>query len=219
MDDSLRHQAESARAKVVSGALRGQALLDLLGTVAPLERDAWVDALLAIEELPSDDGVLPPGSVPYLPCGVDEIIATVLEAPLKPDGDFVVLGSGLGRAAILAHLLSGSSVSGIEIQRHLVESARARCAALGLPLTFTHANAAEVELRGSTFFMYAPFNGDPLRRVLSRLEKLARRNPIVLCAVDVQFHDVAWLSPRPTSRIALTIYDSCGAGTAEPSVP
>ena len=212
MDDSLWRHAEKARAEVLSGTLRGQALLDVLRSIPPFDRDAWVDALLEIEELPLDDCWLPPGSVPYLPCGVEEIVATVLDAPLKPDGHLVVLGSGLGRAAILAHLLSGSRVSGIEIQQHLVDSARTRCAALGLPLSFAHANATEVELHGSTFFLYAPFNGDPLRRVLSRLETLARRRPIVICAVGLEFHE-AWLTPRPTSCVALTIYDSCGAGT------
>lgn len=188
--------------------LRGAALLELLLSIPALERDAWVDETLGLEAPPPDVD-LPRGAVPYLRCGVDEIIATVREVPIRSSDDFVDLGSGMGRVAILAHLLSGARASGIEIQEHLVRGAKARSAELALPaVSFVHANAADVELRGSIFFLYAPFNGEMLRRVLERLESASRRRPIVVCAVGVEFRDVAWLSPRETTSPSLAIYDS-----------
>jgi len=207
-DESLRLQARGARADIVAGALRGAALVELLLSIPVLERETFVDEMLGIEE-PPEVADLPRGSVPYLPCGVDEILATVREAPVRAGDAFVDLGSGLGRVAILAHLLSGARASGIEIQEALVRCARARCAELALAdVSFVHADATAVELDGSIFFLYAPFNGDVLRRALGRLEEVARRRPIVVCAVDLELHDASWLQPRKTSRVSLTLYDS-----------
>lgn len=209
MDDSLRLRALTARAEIASGVLRGMALLELLRSVPPFDRDAWVDELLGIEAPPPDSPDLPRGAVPYLPCGVEEILAMLAEAPVQAHDELVDLGSGLGRVAILAHLLTGARASGVEIQEPLVRSARARCAELALAdVSFVHGNAADTALDGSVFFLYAPFNGAMLARVLRRLEEVARRRPIVLCAVGLELPDVPWLLPRRSSNVALTLYDS-----------
>lgn len=188
--------------------LRGAALLEALTAVAPVDREAWIDRVLGIASPPPDLD-LPRGAVPYLPAGVDEIVAMVCEAPLRPNDELVDLGAGLGRVVILAHLLSGARAHGIELQAHLVERARATCAALHLPaVTFACANAAETELAGSVFFLYAPCNGDMLARVVARLEAVARGHRIVIATVDLELHDVPWLVARPSTRAALTLYDS-----------
>jgi SAM-dependent methyltransferase len=213
VNDSLRLRARTARAEIESGALRGAALLDLLLSIPFFDRDLWIDEVLGIEDPPPDIPDLPRGSVPYLPSGVEEILAMVLEVPIRPDDEIVDLGSGLGRVVILAHLLSGARASGVEIQEPLVRSSRARSAELGLSaVSFIHANAADAELDGSVFFLYAPFNGETLTRVLRRLENVARQRPIVLCAVGLEFHGVHWLSPRKTASVELTLYDSCVPG-------
>ncbi|GMU03787.1 class I SAM-dependent methyltransferase [Corallococcus caeni] len=202
-----------ARADLESGALRGDALRELLLSVPAFERDGWVDALLGFEEPPPDVADLPRGAVPYLPSGVDEILAMVAEVPLRPDDAFVDLGSGLGRVVMLAHLLSGARAQGVELQEPLVHRARARCAELALPrVSFVHANAADIELDGSVFFLYAPFNGEMLSAVLRRLEDVARRRPIVICTVDLELHGVPWLRERETGKVSLTLYDSCVRG-------
>jgi len=211
VDDSLRHRARTARAELGSGALRGAALLELLLSVPFLDRDAWTDELLGIEHPPPDIPDLPRGAVPYLPCGVEEILAMVREAPLRPGDELVDLGSGLGRVVILAHLLSGARARGVEIQEPLVQSARTRCAELDIDgISFVHANAADAELDGSVFFLYAPFNGEMLRRVLRSLEAVARRRPIVICAVALELRDVPWLLPRKSSCVSLMLYESRG---------
>jgi Histone methylation protein DOT1 len=209
MDDSLRLRARTARAEIISGALRGAALLDLLLSVPFLERDGWTHELLGIEDPPLDIPDLPRGSVPYLPSGVAEILAVVRDVPVGPDDEFVDLGSGLGTVVILAHLLTGSRARGVEIQEPLVHSARARCAELSLPrVSFVHADAAETELDGSIFFLYAPFNGKMLARALRRLEDVARRRRIIVCAVGLEFREVPWLAPRKSSHVSLMLYDS-----------
>jgi hypothetical protein len=202
-------RARSARDAIASGTLRGPALLALLLSVPVRDRDVWIDELLGLEEPPPDIPDLPRGSVPYLPAGVDEIVAMVVEAPVQADDELVDLGAGLGRAVILAHLLSGARGCGVEIQEPLVRAARARTAALNLAdVSFVHASAADVVPDGSIFFLYAPCNGEMLAAVVRGIEHVARRRPIVVCAVGLEFRDVAWLRPRKTSSVSLAMYDS-----------
>jgi SAM-dependent methyltransferase len=192
---------------------RGAQLLERILAVPPRDRDAWVDAQLGFPPPPPDVPGLPRGAVPYLPCGVAEIVALVREVPLREDDHLVDLGSGLGRAAIVAHLLSGATASGVEIQEPLVDSARRRSVELGLTrVSFVCANAADVAeaaLDGSVFFLYAPFNGALLAAVLARLEAIARRRRIVVGTVDLELPDVSWLVRRPRgASLALAVYDA-----------
>jgi hypothetical protein len=209
VNPSLHQSARLAHAEVVSGALRGSALVERFLAVPPADRDPWLDELLGFPALPADAPNLPPGVVPYLPSGVEEILTMVREAPVGAGDVLIDLGSGLGRALILAHLISGARGHGVAIQAHLVAGARALCAELGLgQITFDHANAAEVALNGSVFFLYAPCNGALLTRVLDRIQEVAERRPIVVGAVDFELRDVAWLKPRRSSCPSLMFYDS-----------
>jgi precorrin-6B methylase 2 len=165
--------------------------------------------MLGIDGVPEDMPDLPRGAVPYLPSGVEEILAMVRETPLKPDDELVDIGSGLGRVAIVAHLLSGARAVGIEIQEHLVRAARASAAELGLDaVSFVHANAADSVLDGTVFFLYAPCNGEMLERVVGRLEGAARRRRIAVCAVGVELRDAAFLALRSRCTPAMALYDS-----------
>jgi hypothetical protein len=65
-----------------------------------------------------------------------------------------------------------------------------------------------LELDGSIFDLYAPCNGEMLARVVRRLEDVARRRPIVVCTVGLEFQGVPWLLPRRSSSVSLSIYDS-----------
>jgi SAM-dependent methyltransferase len=184
--------------------LSGDALRDALLAMPAGDRDAWVDQLLGVAP-PPPDSALPPGAVPYLPCGVDEILAMMREVPLGPDDVFVDLGSGLGRVVMLVHLLSGARTVGIEIQPHLVEAARATSRDLGIDVTFERGDVLDASLAGNVFFLYAPFNGALLARVLEKLRHV--RRPFVVCAVDLVL-DVDWLVRRPSSHRALAVYDT-----------
>ncbi|MDX2086795.1 MAG: methyltransferase domain-containing protein [Kofleriaceae bacterium] len=172
------------------------------------DRDAWVDDFLGLPPLPPDEP-LPPGAVPNLPAGVAEILVALDAVPVTAADHFVDIGAGLGRVALLAHLLTGARAHGIELQASLVEHARSSAANLGLTgVTFEHANAEDVELDGNVVFLYAPCNGAMLRRVLARIEQLAQRRAIVVCAVDFELHDVPWLRARPALHHSITLYDA-----------
>ncbi|HEX5061262.1 MAG TPA: methyltransferase domain-containing protein [Kofleriaceae bacterium] len=207
VDETLQRRARTLRADIESGALRGGELLAVLRDVPFVDRDAWTDEVLGFAA-PPPDVQLPRGSVPYLPCGVDEIMAMVEAVPLRPTDEVVDLGSGLGRVVVLAHLLAGMKACGIEIQEHLVASARATAAALGLSaVSFVHANAADAVLDGSVFFLFAPFNGEMLANVVRRLEDLAQERSFVVCTVGIEL-DAPWLRRRVASHRTLVIYDT-----------
>lgn len=211
MNEDLRLRARVLRAEIIDGArgkkLRGHALADLIRDAPPRDRDTFVDEMLGFDHIPGDSE-LPRGGTPYLPCGVEEILRMVREVPLRPTDTFVDLGSGVGRVAILAHLVSGARAGGIEIQRPLVGVARERVEALRLPdVTFVLGNVVDVELDANVFFLYSPFGGDMLRAVLAKLEALARTRAIVVCTVDMELH-APWLVARRSTSLALTIYDS-----------
>src|SRR5262249_28728782 len=140
--DPDRHRVlmDRDRAAIIDGTLRGSALRALIEAQPYRDRDVFVDELLGIDQPPPDEP-LPRGAVPYLPCAVDEILAFARE--IGPTDRFVDLGSGLGRVAILVHLLTGAASRGIEIQQSLVDRSRALCAKLRLAVAFEHANAAE----------------------------------------------------------------------------
>jgi hypothetical protein len=207
MDPALELDARQAHAEVKAGGLRGEALAQRLSAVPWRERDAWVDVLLGLPEAPADVP-LPPGAVPYLPAGVDEILALVREAPLGGRDLLVDLGSGLGRVVLLAHLLSGARAHGVELQAPLVEAAEGCRRGLGLAgVSFEQADAGQAALAGSVFFLYSPFGAPTLHRVLARLEARAQSQPLVICTVGLELPAAKWLRPRAAKQASMAFYD------------
>ncbi|MGO9835280.1 MAG: class I SAM-dependent methyltransferase [Polyangiaceae bacterium] len=191
-------------------------LLDWLSSLPPGERDAAVERYLAIATpLPSH---APPGDhlTGYYPSGVAPIVRALLDVPVVADDVLVDLGAGLGKVVMLARLLTGATARGIEIQQALVDRARAAAAALGIDVCFTQGDVRDADLDdGTVFFLYAPFTGPVLERVLEHLHAVAKGRPIVVCALGIDLERSArWLVPRPTDAFWLTIYDS-----VVPSVP
>jgi SAM-dependent methyltransferase len=183
-----------------------------LAGVPARARDAWVDRAFGLDDLPADGPALPSGCVPYLPCSVDSLLQLVEHAPLRASDVFVDVGSGLGRAAALVHLLTGAPAVGLEIQPALVAAARALVARLGLPeVSFVDGDAPELAAplaRGSVFLLYCPFSGDRLERLLARLDPVARIRPIRICCVDLPLPPRDWLTLASTPSPALAIYQS-----------
>lgn len=176
------------------------------------DREAWLDALWNVVDLPADDASLPRGCVPYLPCAVATVLEAVCGAEIGANDVFVDVGSGLGRVAALVHLLTGATCLGLEIQPALVEAARERAEQLGLDrLRFVEGDAAELVTDigvGTVFFLYCPFGGTRLHRFVDGLEDIARARPIRVCCVGMPPLDGAWLEPLPTDDPELVVYVS-----------
>jgi SAM-dependent methyltransferase len=209
-----RHRSSALRAREL--AERGlhdrakfqAALLDVPSNA----RDAWLDLVLGLGELPDDGAALPRGCVPYLPCSVDALLAVIEHAGVTASDVFVDLGSGLGRPLALVHLLTGASAIGIEIQPALVHGARELATRLQLSkLQFLEGEAAELTgsvAVGTVFFLYCPFGAERLAKVLQQLEELARTMPLRIGCVDLPLPSCTWLTPEPTPLENVAIYRS-----------
>jgi SAM-dependent methyltransferase len=212
VEASHRESAERIRSQIESGLRDPSLFRAALLNVPPAERDEWVDRVFGLGELPDDGPELPKGCVPYLPCSVDALLRVVEHAPVRASDVFVDIGSGLGRAAALVHLLTGAGAIGIEIQPRLALSARDLAARL-LVSRVSCVEGDAVKLTGfitigSVFFLYCPFSGERLAKVLGDLEPIAHTRTIRVCCVDLPLPPFAWLTPEVTLGDDLTIYRS-----------
>jgi SAM-dependent methyltransferase len=214
MDEHDRDAAEQVRSLIEAGARDPSAFRATLARIAPNARDACVDRALGLGSIPDDGPELPRGCVPYLPCPVDALLRLVEQAGVQASDVFVDVGSGAGRAAALAHLMTGARVIGLEIQPALVASARDMTARLRLPdVAFVEGDAPRLTAAlsaGSVFLLYCPFSGERLAAVLATLATVARTRTIRVCCVDLPLPPCDWLVSTPASPSAsdLTIYCS-----------
>lgn len=183
-----------------------------LMSVPAHERDAWLDLLLGLGPIPDDGPELPRGCVPYLPCCVDALLRMVEHADVQASDVFVDIGSGVGRAAALVHLLTGAAAIGLEVQPNLVHTARELAARLhGLRYSPVEGDAVRLTgyiTIGSIFFLYCPFSGSRLEQVLDDLEPIARTRQIRICCVDLSLPPRPWLTLAAPPCEDLAVYRS-----------
>ncbi len=207
-----RNSANLVRTLLVSSEVTPAIFRSKLEDIPPRDRDSWLDLLWDLDDVPDDDPELPRGCVPYLPCPVATVLEALQRANVTSNDVFVDVGSGTGRTALLANLLTGAGCIGLEIQPALVGAARGRASWLNLDRTrFLAGDAADL-LRfitvGTVFFLYCPFGGDRVNRVLDDLEEIARTRQIRICCVHVPPLDRPWLVRLPSTSAGLEVYRS-----------
>ena len=178
--------------------------------------DTFVDGLLQIETLPRAQRQPDPQMVGYQPTPARIVLDMVERLGLASDDVFYDLGSGLGRVVILVGLLSGSRAKGIEFEPAYCGYAQRHAAALGLShVAFVNADAREVKYAdGTVFFLYTPFKGTILQRVMELLHYEARTRRIRVCtygpgALDILDQDwLASVDPREPDIHQVTIFES-----------
>lgn len=190
--------------------MRGLDLLAWLASVSPSTRDLAIEDYLGIAE----PGVAstPPGEhlIGYHASGVASIVRMLVDVPVAPDDVVIDLGSGLGKVVLLTSLLIGASTRGIELQAALVDRAREAATRCQADVRFTCADVRAADLEdGTVFFLYVPFTGPVLLETLGRLEAIASRRAIVVCALGLELDRLAsWLVRRPSDSFWLSTYDS-----------
>lgn len=133
--------------------------------------DTLLAGVLPLDEPAGGGDALPPDMVFYQPTPARHILDLIERAALGATDTLVDLGSGLGHVPLLASIRTGARGIGIECDPAYVASAR-RCAeALGLErVRFIAQDARTADLSaGTLFYLYTPFRGPILRRVLDRL--------------------------------------------------
>jgi SAM-dependent methyltransferase len=203
--------ADWVRSQIERGLHEPSPFREALLRVPPTARDAWVDRVFGLVELPDDGPALPRDCVPYLPCGVDALLRIVEQASVGPSDVFVDVGSGVGRATALVHLLTGAAAIGLEVQPALVAAARELAMRLALQVSTVEGDATELThgvTTGSVFFLYCPFSGNRLGRVLAGLEAIARTRTIRVCCVDLPLPPCRWLMAEPPLAGDVAVYRS-----------
>ena len=130
-----------------------------------------------------------------------------MRAAAAPDG--LATGRLPDLATTLVHLLTGAPAIGLEIQGALVRASRELTTRMMLSrLSFIEGDAAQLTgfiVIGSVFFLYCPFSGERLNRVLAELEPIAHTRPIRVCCVDLPLPPCPWLTlaAQPSSDVAI----------------
>lgn len=193
-------------------SLRSTDLLAWLAALPPDARDAAIDAHLGIARDACAPSTASPGEhlVGYHASGVAPIVHALDAVPVIAHDVVIDLGAGLGKVVALAHLLTGATARGIELQPDLVARAREEAARRAIDVEHQCADAREAPLDdGTVFFLYAPFTGPVLAEVVARLHAVACRHAIVVCALGIDLpREAAWLRRRSLDAFWLAIYDS-----------
>jgi SAM-dependent methyltransferase len=214
--DARHHEsARTVRSQLAQKQASPPAFRAALEAVAPADRDAWLDLVFGLDEIPADDASLPRGCVPYVPSPIDKLIQIAEHADVQASDVFVDIGSGVGRATALMHLMTGAAAIGLEIQPPLVEASRELSTRVGGGrVSVVEGDAAITTGRimsGSVFFLYCPFSGDRLARVLAEVESIARTRPIRVCCLDLPLPACPWLALSSQPSEGLAIYRSNAA--------
>nr|WP_230688022.1 class I SAM-dependent methyltransferase [Hymenobacter ruricola] len=103
-----------------------------------------------------------------------------MAAKISAHDTFYDLGSGLGQVPLLVRLLSGATTAGVEIEPAYCRYAQACADALRLTrVRFLNADARAVDYAdGTVFFLFTPFTGQILARVLGRLRQVGQHQPL-----------------------------------------
>ena len=201
-------EPEALRAEVRRGLLRGPALATRLESLPATERDAWLERLLGIDTAPSlastGDGEL----IGHHASGVGALLQLLHDVPVRATDVFVDIGSGLGKATLLTHLLTGARVVGLELEPARVDVSRQRAADLGVTgVTYVLGDARESVPEGSVYYLYLPFTGAALDAAMARLEAATRGRQVVVCTLGLDLARWPWLRARESSDFWTCIYD------------
>lgn len=149
--------------------------------------------------------------VPYQPTPARHIFRLIGLTALTATDVLVDLGSGMGHVPLLVSICTQARTIGIELEANYVQRAQQCAQSLNLKnVTFLHQDAREADLSsGTVFYLYTPFTGSVLRRVLDRLRREATTRRIRICTYGPCTSVIAnepWLesaeAPEP-HRIAL----------------
>ncbi len=201
-------EPEALRAEVRRGLLRGPALATRLESLPATERDAWLERLLGIDTAPSPASTGHGELIGHHASGVGALLQLLRDVPVRATDVFVDIGSGLGKATLLTHLLTGARAVGLELEPAWVDAARQRAVDLGVTgVTYVLGDARESVPEGSVYYLYLPFTGAALDAAMARLEAATRGRQVVVCTLGLDLARWPWLRARESSDFWTCIYD------------
>jgi len=201
------------RAAIASGACVGDELQHHFDAQPLLERDHVVEEVLGIAYPPLEQVELDRDLMAFTPSCYDEIRHAFDATGLGAGDRFLDIGSGTGKAVLLASLLRGATSTGIECDRGLHDVAGASARELRIASTdLIHGDARETPLGDAdVLFMYVPFTGKVMTAVMDRIA--AQQRPPrsggrrrFLCAAALDLERYKELTPVATPMSWLNVY-------------
>jgi histone methylation protein DOT1 len=194
--EEANHEAYESVRRVIRCGGRPQALLHWVdppsesgNAVAPAndlgydDLDELISGIFRFEE-PVEQARREPETVPYQPTPARHIFRLIGLTALTASDVLVDLGSGLGQVPLLVSICTQARSVGIELEANYVQRAQQCAQSLDLKhVTFLHQDAREADLStGTVFYLYTPFIGSILRKVLDRLRREALTRRIRICS-------------------------------------
>ena len=183
--------------------------------------DVVLDGVLGLDDVTASPAAARDREMVHLePTPARAVLDMVDHAGIVASDVFYDLGSGMGQVVVLVHLVTGALSCGVEVEPDYCRIAAEGAALLGLrDVRFINADARAADLsQGTVFFMFTPFLGGMLRRVLGRLQAVARDHAIRVCSYGSITFDLAgegWLRIKELERLGahrLAVFESTRAG-------
>ena len=168
-------------------------------------RDELVSGVLRFGE-PGEASVLAPEMVFYQPTPARHVFDLFDRLALTADDVLVDLGSGLGHVPLLAAICTPARSIGVEIEPAYVAGARDCAQALRLAnARFVQGDARATDFTvGSVFYLYTPFTGTIMRKVLDALHREAGRRAFRVCGFGpctAVLANESWLAAEDASMV------------------
>jgi hypothetical protein len=145
--------------------------------------DELISGVLQLEEPNAAHVHGEPEMVFYQPTPARHIFNLINQTALTATDVLVDLGSGLGHVPLLVSICTRACSIGIELEAAYVECARQCAHKLNLDrVRFIQQDAREADLSsGTVFYLYTPFTGSILGRMLNLLRREAATRRVRIC--------------------------------------
>jgi hypothetical protein len=173
--------------------------------------DELVSGVLQLQDPNVEHAFSEPEMVFYQPTPARHIFSLIGQTALTAADVLVDLGSGLGHVPLLVSICTRACSIGIELEAAYIERARQGAQKLNLDrVSFIQQDARAANLSsGTVFYLYTPFTGSMMDRMLDLLQREAATRRIRICTYGPCTSVVAkepWLeatSTPETHRIAI----------------
>jgi len=225
LEETDRQLFEKLRESIRAGKYKGSDFRNMVSEYAGINTndepgynnpDIFINGIFHFQPMPEQTKALEPEMVFYQKTPARVIFELAEKVHFTEHDVFFDIGSGLGQAVILVNLLTGVKTIGTEFEPAFCEYARACAAELNLTdVTFVNTDARNADYSGGTiFFMYTPFTGDMLNKVLVLLKKEALHREIKIITYGpctLQVAEQSWLrriGPKDTGIYKPVIFYS-----------